>query len=582
MRGVSFTPNLLNRLLNAVCDPHRNNRPHLGHVDFRRASFSKGVKFYNTLFSGSADFSQTSFSGETDFNRTLFSGFAQFIKASFSGSTSFNGTSFSWGADFTKASFSKYASFTGASFLKNTFFTDVSFSGDIHFNKASFSGDANFNRTLFSRDSNFAETSFSGETYFIGASFSGHAEFYAASFFGGAHFDTTSFSTDSSFTGASFYEIASFERASFSGHSNFDRTLFFNGAHFNKASFSKEVTWTRCRISTLSLDEAIAEKEMRVEAVADQVSARRMRAVERVTLRLRSARVDLTELVCSGAASVHALAQPIPNVPDLEDRPAKVAVTSLRGADVESLTLTDVDLSECTFAGMHRVDQIQLDGDCTFASGPGRRRMLAEEHHWQAQRHVERRGHPSCWHLAPAGVEVLGPRRIEVIYRQLRKALEEGKNEPGAADFYYGEMQMRRAAARSADRLLLWLYWAVSGYGLRARRALVWVLVVAVLSIAGMTAFGFPQNAKAQKATGTIVTPAGPQAVTLTIRQDDPAKNLPERLEKAVEVTVNAVIFRSPDTELTTAGRYLNIVVRILGPILLGLAILAIRNQVKR
>jgi len=339
--------------------------------------------------------------------------------------------------------------------------------------------------------------------------------------------------------------------------------------------------WVHCRFETLSLNGAVAEGEVRVEATAGRVPARGMRVAERVTLRLRSARVDLTDLVCSGPVSVHALAQPITGVPD-RDGPAKVAVISLRGVDAESLTLTDVDLSECTFAGMHRADQIHLDGDCVFATGPGRRRLLAEEHHWRAERRTARRGGPGRRRPAPEGVEVVGPRRIEAVYRQLRKALEEGKNEPGAADFYYGEMQMRRAAARGADRLLLWLYWAVSGYGLRARRALVWVLVVAVLSIAGMTAFGFPQNAKAQKATGTIVTPAGPQAVTLTIRQDDPAKNLPERLEKAVEVTVNAVIFRSPDTELTTAGRYLNIVVRILGPILLGLAILAIRNQVKR
>ncbi|REF00657.1 hypothetical protein DFJ69_6213 [Thermomonospora umbrina] len=141
---------------------------------------------------------------------------------------------------------------------------------------------------------------------------------------------------------------------------------------------------------------------------------------------------------------------------------------------------------------------------------------------------------------------------------------------------------MRRASSRGADRALLWLYWSLSGYGLRARRALAWVLLVAVLSIAGMTVFGFPQTAKQQRATGTIATPTGPQAIDLTIQQSEPVIPLAERLEKAAEVTVNAVIFRNPDAELTTPGRYLNITVRVLGPILLGLAILAIRNQVKR
>ena len=35
---------------------------------------------------------------------------------------------------------------------------------------------------------------------------------------------------------------------------------------------------------------------------------------------------------------------------------------------------------------------------------------------------------------------------IAGIYRDLRKGLEDVKNEPGAADFYYGEMEMRRLA----------------------------------------------------------------------------------------------------------------------------------------
>ena len=36
------------------------------------------------------------------------------------------------------------------------------------------------------------------------------------------------------------------------------------------------------------------------------------------------------------------------------------------------------------------------------------------------------------------------PERLAGLYRQLRKAQEDTKNEPGAADFYYGEMEMRR------------------------------------------------------------------------------------------------------------------------------------------
>ncbi|MFI0406563.1 hypothetical protein [Actinomadura sp. 3N508] len=314
-----------------------------------------------------------------------------------------------------------------------------------------------------------------------------------------------------------------------------------------------------------------------------------------MSLRLRAARVDLSGGVLAGPVSVHGLDRPIKGADetafaDETGQVPPVRVVSVRGLDVLQLTLTDVDLSQCRFAGLQRADQVVLDGRCVFADGPhGRRRVLAEEHHWRAARAVRsgRDRESGGWRRLPeqAGqrVEVVGPARLEVLYRQLRKALEDGKNEPGAADFYYGEMEMRRAAAtRPPERWLLGLYWAISGYGLRARRGLAWLALLTVLSISGMAWFGFPQTAKDQQATGAVTTPTGPQPITLTIRQSNPVTSLAARVEKATEVTLNAVIFRNPDADLTIGGRYLNIAVRILGPILLGLTILAIRNQVKR
>jgi hypothetical protein len=35
--------------------------------------------------------------------------------------------------------------------------------------------------------------------------------------------------------------------------------------------------------------------------------------------------------------------------------------------------------------------------------------------------------------------------RLVALYRQLRKAQEDAKNQPGAADFYYGEKEMWEA-----------------------------------------------------------------------------------------------------------------------------------------
>lgn len=72
------------------------------------------------------------------------------------------------------------------------------------------------------------------------------------------------------------------------------------------------------------------------------------------------------------------------------------------------------------------------------------------------------------------------------------------------------------------------LYWAISGDGLRARRALAWLALVAALSITGMTWFGFPQTGKDEQASGAVTTATGRQPITLTIRKSDPVRPLPQ------------------------------------------------------
>jgi hypothetical protein len=144
---------------------------------------------------------------------------------------------------------------------------------------------------------------------------------------------------------------------------------------------------------------------------------------------------------------------------------------------------------------------------------------------------------------------------LEVLYRQLRKAMEDAKNEPGAADFYYGEMEMRRAGARRGEKLLLWLYWLASGYGLRVGRALIALLVVVAVLALGMQYAGFPG-----KPVPYI------DALLYSLRST-----------VAVDVKTSAV----PEN-VTRWGQVFRIMLRIAGPLFVGLAALAIRNRVKR
>lgn len=271
-----------------------------------------------------------------------------------------------------------------------------------------------------------------------------------------------------------------------------------------------------------------------------------------------------------------------------------VQLKSLRGVDAAHLVLTDVDLSECLFAGTVHLDQLRLEGECDFAPAPSGlhhqgwrlmwwtpRRTLAEEHHWRADKY-------GMWTRNTSAASTVGPATLASVYRQLRKSLEDAKNEPDAADFYYGEMEMRRHDRKRPrfERGLLATYWALSGYGLRATRALGWLLAAMTVTLLTMMLWGLPaddwKSASVGKITGTVVTmpldkpdpvnPTGPLYGRIST----------ERLEKSLRVVLNSVIFRSSGQDLTTAGTYTEMLSRVTEPILLGLAVFAVRGRVKR
>jgi uncharacterized protein YjbI with pentapeptide repeats len=172
----------------------------------------------------------------------------------------------------------------------------------------------------------------------------------------------------------------------------------------------------------------------------------------------------------------------------------KPRLLSLEGANVESLVLQDVDLSRCRFTGAMRLDALRLEGSCEFDTPPlgaqmssrppfvwawTRRQSIFEERLWRAHgrtakgwrppRAPRKPGEPLI--ISAEGDPFVGaaPTRAErraqaeqfaKTYRALRKGREDVKNEPGAGDFYYGEMEMRRAGTGAAgERFVLWLYW---------------------------------------------------------------------------------------------------------------------------
>ncbi|MGW2843274.1 pentapeptide repeat-containing protein [Streptomyces sp. NPDC001493] len=354
------------------------------------------------------------------------------------------------------------------------------------------------------------------------------------------------------------------------------------------------------------LSGAVFGEPVTLSIAARRLECQRTRWTATAELRLRYTTVNFTNAVFEYPLTIAAEADPfvLTNGQPMTEQALAAApddtvrIASLRGVDAAHLVLSGVDLTDCAFIGAVHLDQLRLEGACSFGEVPSgvhwrrgrplrftRRRTLAEERAWRAGR----QGAAPGWGTARAAAPAAGPVQLAPVYRALRKAFEDGKDEPGAADFYYGEMEMRRhdhtrSTARS-ERFLLFVYWLLSGYGLRASRALGWLALAVFATVVLLMGFGIPQDSPKQEATGVV--PSGGGRVVFEIDEDDPRnptgdRYTTRRFEKALNVTANSVVFRSSGQDLTTTGTYIEMASRLTEPVLLGLAVLAVRNRVKR
>ncbi|MCX4233516.1 pentapeptide repeat-containing protein [Streptomyces ortus] len=358
------------------------------------------------------------------------------------------------------------------------------------------------------------------------------------------------------------------------------------------------------------LDGAVFQQPVTVEIAARQVSCARTRWASTATLQLRYAELDLRDAVFEYPVLAAARPTPFPLpgptavLPErqLSSLEPGVRLSTVGGVDAAHLALHDIDLSGCRFAGAVHLDQLKVDGWCTFTTTPttwnhrlpwrwSRRNTLTEEHHWRVRTaHHPDRATARGWTNPPPDAPALKPAALATLYRQLRKSLEDGKNEPDAADFYYGECEMRRhdTTRPRGERALLTAYWALSGYGLRATRALAWLGASMAITIAVMMLWGLPADDPKPTLTGRQA--AVGHKVVLTTDTPDPVnptgplreRVTTKRLEKSLRVVINSVVFRSSGQDLTTAGTYTEMTSRLTEPALLGLAILAIRSRIKR
>jgi hypothetical protein len=571
LRGTPIDSELLSGLLAAVRPEH--GPPTLGNAEFTKAQFSGRAGFSGAQFSRIAEFGGTQFSGDAVFGGAQFSRIAVFGGTQFSGHAVFGGAQFDGDAWFSNALFNEDAEFGGAQFAGRTWFSNAQFTRDAEFDKTRFSRDAVFRETQFGGRAGFTEAQFSRNAVFAEAQFGRSVWFHKTQFTGRAWFSNAQFSRDAQFGDAQFSREAWFSEAQFRRDARFGGARFSGDAQFGGVQFSGDAWFpgtqfaqTRAlgpilALSSLILDRATFEQDITIEVVGAELSCVGTRFTEAATLRLRRAQVLLD-------AAVFRKPSTVAFAPDLPRRHGQPRLLSLRGVDVATLTLRELNLAACLFQGAHHLDQLRIEGARPFADTPeawrlqlgrwrvpiwrrwSRRQTLAEEHRWRAELSRPRPARWSwidrpTWHGSATQtprwvvertgqqVQPLGPDRLAALYRALRKAQEDSKNQP--------------------EWVTLWLYWLISGYGLRVLRALA-SLAVVVLGLAILLHLvGYATHPSPASVWGSLLYAA---SSTLWIGDDG--------------------------VRLTGWGKLLQIALRLAGPVLLGLALLSMRNRVKR
>ncbi|MDV7357672.1 pentapeptide repeat-containing protein [Rhodococcus oxybenzonivorans] len=585
-----------------------------GNARFNSATFTQAARFEMTSFTREARFGGARFVGDAVFGRATFAADAKFGRAVFDGNARFGGATFTESARFGVASFGGFAKFGG-----------VTFGGDAVFGGSTFAGYARFGGATFTANARFSGATFNGNVGFDGVAFTGNAKFGKATFVRHVKFDGATFTGEFSLD---LNEVmagsVSFRRSRFDG--TVDGVWSAREVVLDEARFSEPViVRLLCRSLRMRDVELRSGGALQVRGAIDATAAK---FGDRTTLSdpgnaewanwLRGPHRRKINHKMVAHEERSALAEAL--FPALD---TCTSVRSLRRATVADLELSAVDLTDCFFVGAHGLDKMRIDSACTLPTTPTapegwrpprftRRDAIAEERLWREQYKTWERASDSANHPAKAGPEGTGSNdtaavltpvtpdqnadndppnatMIAGIYRSLRKGREDASNAPEAADLYYGEMEMRRLAWTEkhsggrtpsfAEHCLLTAYWAVSGYGLRAWRAFASIGVVIAIATGIFATVGVEDPPGVTEKVSWVHPISGAVAYAQVPKA-------PFGWGDAFELAArnSVALLRNPSNtpNLTPIGTFTDIAVRLLVPVLLALALLAIRGRTKR
>jgi uncharacterized protein YjbI with pentapeptide repeats len=516
-------------------------------TSFKWATFVGPVDFSGRSFQGPAIFSESTFADSANFARTRFFQDTEFPNSTLN--TDFSSTRFGTEADFSGSEFNVEVAFQGAKFGQANFsnttfgreadFADAEFEGEADFEKSAFGKLANFMSAEFSQEANFSTSMFAEEANFVNAIFAGRAVFALAGFGDVAHFGHAKFinlktvkdaDNDSpinnfkiSFWHTNFNKLADFTCAEFKQGANFSRVKFKEGADFTGALFDEKANF----LGSIFLG--------RTSFVSGQDEGQASQIFPGVEIDFSGVIID----------PLNAL-----TIRDADLQKCKFKGTDLRKAEITNATWPKIPVRSfgITISSRNGVyDEVLLPkGEFRLLSFL---RSFSLFSAYQRPPETANQASSSSWPY------------VEQLYRQLKQNYEGRRAYQQASDFHYGEREMQRQNPDTEPSLrrLLWLYGLISAYGERWLRPLMWAAVLLIICVPAYLWSGLWSNE---------------------------SKSLLDwrNWGGAVRYSFQTMTLLKP-ADLVAVGclsKWMHALQSLLGPVLLGLFALALRQRLKR
>lgn len=457
---------------------------------------------------------------EDDFSHIVFPPGAVFPRNRFSGFIDFKLAEFHGTADFTGATFAGEVDFRNARFMKDVQFSEATFERGVRFEGITFPEDADFSRAVFGEERDQSEGQADEADSYTEDEPTKSANFYGANFtkkanFGGVHFSDVEadfghvkFDDEAIFRGVEFAEKAkqaNFLAARFKRKANFIKAKFPSGVNFVSAEFEEGASFL-------------------ITAFADLVLFDDARFLGRTLFEPEEGQDE--DLIFSKAEQVF--------------------FTNVTLEPLEAVTFRDADLTKCRFLGTD-LRKVEI----TNAKWPEMDRPFP----------LLRKRSGVYDEIAPLGRDKTRAwSHIERVYRELKQNYEDRRDYERASDFHYGEKEMRRKNPETSYglKLLLYVYWLVSGYGERVLLPFVWAVVLWMACAIGYHAWGL--SPRHQSATPVVIS-------------------VWDYLDYSLRVMT---LLKPEDLIPNGCAKYVNTAESLLGPLLIGLFALTLRQRLKR